>query len=175
VLVISKRQGTRRPRRNYTGKRFEALDSFLEEGRLLGGIFVARVRNGDVCRQDLIRVNSETSVNSVEKFLDGNSCCDQEHQRQGDFRAHQHTLCPVAGLAPRNRAATFFESRVETQGRLVHRRHQAEKNGCENRYAEREGHHRMIDGHFAPYRTNVGGQAETPTEQVHTRRSKQQA
>jgi len=169
------RQERRGARRIDAGKRFEALDGFLEEGRLLGGIFVARTGKRDVCRQDLIRVNSETSVNSVEKLLDEKSCCDQEHQRQGDFRSHEDTVCPVTGSALRTRPATFFEIRLEVQGRLVKSRRQAEKDGCENRYAECEGQHGMIDGHFVHCRSDLVDRAEAATEQVHTPGSKQQA
>ena len=119
-------QGTRGTRRTDAGECLQTLDGLVEEGRLLGGIFVARAGKRDVCRQDLIRVNSETSVNFVEKFLDEKSCSGQEHQRQGDFRGHQDTVCPVAGPALRTRPATLFECRVEIQGRLVKSGSQAE-------------------------------------------------
>src|SRR5262249_47982113 len=113
-------------------------------------------------------------MNSVEKFLHEDSRCDDEHQCQSDFDRHQHMLCSTAGLALRNRSATFFESRVKTQSCLVQGWRQAEKDACKNRYAERKNHHAMIDGHFARHRSDLGDCAETFTGQAHTPAGKQQ-
>src|SRR5260370_7138027 len=116
---MAKRQVIRRARRNYTGKRFQALDSFLEEARLLGGIFVASAGKRDLRRQDVIRVNSEVSVNSVEKLLDENSCCDHKHQCQGDLRGHENTPGPLPGLPLPNPVPTSFDTYGSTNTRLT--------------------------------------------------------
>jgi hypothetical protein len=116
--------------------RADRFENSLLQANYGGRIPRLGFRDGDSQSQHVTRIESRIDAAQRLKCADHQSRADQQHQREGYLRHHQHTASAMALAALARGASAAAQLVLDSRTGIFDHRNHAEQNSCEERGTE---------------------------------------